>query len=80
MSNLTIYCGALVAYEHPSYYERKSGAMAVTVTDANIEKIVEAVGVDEILGCIDEEAIATYLELFGWVVSDGDTEQMNGGE
>lgn len=72
MSNLTIYCGALVAYEHPSYYERKSGAMAVTVTDANIEKIVEAVGTDTLLDHIDNEVIATYLEQFGWAVSDGE--------
>jgi len=80
MSNLTIYCGALVSYEQPSYAERKSGAMSVTVTDANIEKIVEEVGVDDILDRIDEEAIAAYLERFDWVVVEAGGEQIEGGE
>jgi len=75
MSNLTIYCGALVAYEQPSYAERKSGAMVVTVTDANIFKIVEEVGTDTLLDHIDNEVIATYLEQLGLVVSDGDFEE-----
>jgi len=80
MSNLTIYCGALIAYEQPSYAERKSGAMAVTVTDANIGKIVEAVGTETLLDSINLKVIADYLKQFGCVVSDGDNEQMNGGE
>lgn len=80
MSELTIYCGSLVAYEQPSYYERKSGAMAVTVTGANIGKIVEEIGTDEILDCIDDEAIAAYLERFGWVVVEAGGEQIEGGE